>query len=200
MEEGEPTSFADLFKIQSLRKRCVVGFLALFGVQGTATPVNNNYGPYLYDSLGFRTVQQLVIHGGWISVCPFETHFNVLIVDKFGRCKLLIWGFAGRVVALIGECITVSQFYGRKNIHLRCRYLSDSIARETPCSLSLRPLRGDHDLPAGCSDSFCCDQLQLLHRLRCIDLRDDLDCLILSRKGNWLHGRQTKLFKREKRD
>ena len=110
MEEGEPTSFADLFRIPSLRKRCIVGFLTLFAAQGTATLVINNYGPYLYRSLGFNTVQQLVIQGGWISVCPFGNLFNALVVDKVGRCKLLMWGFAGCIVALIGECITVSQF------------------------------------------------------------------------------------------
>ena len=110
MEEGEPTSFSDLFRIPSLRKRCIVGFLALFAAQGTATLVINNYGPYLYRSLGFNTVQQLVIQGGWISVCPFGNLFNALVVDKVGRCKLLIWGFAGCIVALVGECITVSQF------------------------------------------------------------------------------------------
>lgn len=110
MEEGEPTSFADLFRIPSLRKRCIVGFLALFAAQGTATLVINNYGPYLYRSLGFSTVQQLVIQGGWISVCPFGNLFNALVVDKVGRCKLLMWGFAGCIVALVGECITVSKF------------------------------------------------------------------------------------------
>lgn len=110
MEEGEPTSFADLFRIPSLRKRCIVGFLALFAAQGTATLVINNYGPYLYRSLGFSTVQQLVIKGGWISVCPFGNLFNALVVDKVGRCKLLMWGFAGCIVALAGECITVSKF------------------------------------------------------------------------------------------
>ena len=110
MEENEPTSFIDLFRTPSLRKRCIVGFLALFAAQGTATLVINNYGPGLYKSLGFTTVQTLVIQGGWITVCPFGNLFNALVVDKVGRTKLLIWGFAGCIVALIGECITVSQF------------------------------------------------------------------------------------------
>jgi sugar porter (SP) family MFS transporter len=110
MEENDPTSFMDLFRVPSLRKRCIIGFLTLFGAQGTATLVINNYGPSLYSKLGFNTVQQLLIQGGWITVCPFGNLINALIVDKVGRTRLLMFGFAGCVFALIGECITVSIF------------------------------------------------------------------------------------------
>jgi hypothetical protein len=34
--------FADLFKTSAMRKRCVVGFLTMFGAQGTATLVINS--------------------------------------------------------------------------------------------------------------------------------------------------------------
>lgn len=69
-----------------------------------------DYGPSLYKSLGFGTVQQLLIQCGWISICPFGNWINALIVDKVGRTALLMFGFAGCVVALVGECITVSIF------------------------------------------------------------------------------------------
>ncbi len=70
----------------------------------------NNYGPSLYSSLGFNTVQQLLIQSGWISVCPFGNLLNSLVVDRVGRCRMLIIGYAGCVIALIGECITVDRF------------------------------------------------------------------------------------------
>ena len=70
----------------------------------------NNYGPSLYSSLGFGTVSQLVLQGAWITVCPFGNLLNALIVDKTGRTRLLAAGLSGCVIALIGECITVSIF------------------------------------------------------------------------------------------
>ncbi|KAF2103327.1 general substrate transporter [Rhizodiscina lignyota] len=109
-EQEETTSWLDLVKNPGLRKRCIIGWLTLFGAQGTATLVINNYGPLLYKSLGFDTVQQLLIQAGWITVCPFGNYFNALVVDKIGRTRLLMFGFSGCIVALIGECITVSIF------------------------------------------------------------------------------------------
>ncbi|KAK3696007.1 hypothetical protein LTR37_018225 [Vermiconidia calcicola] len=110
MEENEPKAFKDLWLRPSLRKRCIVGFLTLFAAQGSATLVINNYGPSLYASLGFSTVMQLILQGAWISVCPFGNLFNSLVVDRTGRTRLLAAGLAGCVIALIGECVTVSIF------------------------------------------------------------------------------------------
>ncbi|RSM20188.1 hypothetical protein CDV31_000983 [Fusarium ambrosium] len=91
-------------------KECLIGFLTFFAGQGTATLVINNYGPMLYSNLGFNSVQQLLIQSGWITVCPFANFVNSLIVDRFGRVRLLIFGLAGSIVALIGECIAVDVF------------------------------------------------------------------------------------------
>ena len=110
MEENEPNSWRDLWVRKSLRKRCIVGFLTLFAGQGSATLVINNYGPSLYSSLGYSTVMQLILQGAWISVCPFGNIFNSIVVDKTGRTRLLAAGLAGCVLALVGECITVSIF------------------------------------------------------------------------------------------
>ncbi|KEF56198.1 uncharacterized protein A1O9_07779 [Exophiala aquamarina CBS 119918] len=109
-EKQEELSLLDLFRRPSMRKRCIIGWLTMFGAQGTATLVINNYGPSLYASLGFGTVQQLLIQGGWITVCPFGNWINALVVDKIGRTRMLMFGFAGCVIALIGECITVDVF------------------------------------------------------------------------------------------
>lgn len=97
----------DFFRQKSLRKRCIIGWLTFFAGQGTATLVINSkgiplcafpgfelihskdYGPSLYASLGFNTVQQLLIQCGWISVCPFANFVNSLIVDRVGRTRLL---------------------------------------------------------------------------------------------------------------
>ncbi|CRG91746.1 Putative polyol transporter 2 [Talaromyces islandicus] len=107
-ERQDKHTFSDMFRYPAMRKRCLIGFFVLFACQGTATLVINNYGPSLYASLGFDTVSQLLIQGGWITVCPIGNLLNSLIVDRVGRTRLLMAGFAGTVSALVGECITLS--------------------------------------------------------------------------------------------
>ncbi|KAF5575469.1 major facilitator superfamily transporter [Fusarium pseudocircinatum] len=109
-EMQQNVTFLDLLRTPSMRKRCITGFLTTFGCQATATIVINNYGPLLYASLRFSTVQQLLIQCGWISVAPFGNFINAYLVDHIGRVKMLLGGFAGCVIALIGECITMSVF------------------------------------------------------------------------------------------
>ncbi|KAH6974567.1 MFS transporter [Ilyonectria sp. MPI-CAGE-AT-0026] len=107
---ANPVSAVQFWTDKPLRKRCILGWLTFAAGQGTATLVINNYGPMLYSRLGFNPIQQLLIQSGWISVCPFANFVNSLIIDRVGRVKLLMFGLAGSVVALIGECITVDMF------------------------------------------------------------------------------------------
>ncbi|EXJ86817.1 hypothetical protein A1O3_03771 [Capronia epimyces CBS 606.96] len=109
-ERLEAISFMDFLRKPSYRKRCFVGFMVQFTGQSTATQVINNYGPSLYSSLGFGTVQQLLIQSGWVTICPFGNYINALVVDRVGRVKMLVFGFTGCVLALIGEAITVSVY------------------------------------------------------------------------------------------
>ncbi|KND87544.1 putative metabolite transport protein YwtG [Tolypocladium ophioglossoides CBS 100239] len=109
-EKENAVSYADMFRLPHYRKRCIIGFLTMFGAQGTATLVINNFGPLLYSQLSFGTVQQLLIQAGWISVCPIGNFINALVVDRLGRTRMLMFGFAGCIVALIGECATVAQY------------------------------------------------------------------------------------------
>ena len=41
-EKENAVSYADLFRLPHYRKRCIVGFLTMFGAQGTATLVINS--------------------------------------------------------------------------------------------------------------------------------------------------------------
>ncbi|KAI1833197.1 hypothetical protein DTO006G1_5264 [Penicillium roqueforti] len=110
VENTEDHSFKALVTTPALRKRCIIGFVVLFGCQGTATLVINNYGPSLYKSLGFKTNSQLLIQVGWITISPFGNLINSLLADRVGRTRLLMAGYTGVIVALIGECISVSIF------------------------------------------------------------------------------------------
>ncbi|KAJ9256499.1 hypothetical protein DTO207G8_2502 [Paecilomyces variotii] len=117
-EKHNAVSFIELFRRPSLRKRCMIGFLTMFGAQGTATLVINNYGPLLYGNLGFDNVLQIVMQAAWITVGAFGNAINALLVDRIGRVRMLMFGFAGCVIALVGECITLSIFQrtGQKEV------------------------------------------------------------------------------------
>ncbi|RFU25999.1 hypothetical protein B7463_g10334, partial [Scytalidium lignicola] len=109
-EKQNAITWKDMFTHPTLRFRCFLGFITLFACQATGTQVINNYGPLLYKRLGYDTVLQLLIQSCWITVCPLGNVFNALVVDRIGRVRLLIFGFTGTTIALIGECITVSIF------------------------------------------------------------------------------------------
>lgn len=42
LEQQNPTSFKDMFVQPGLRKRCIIGWLTMFGAQGTGTLVINS--------------------------------------------------------------------------------------------------------------------------------------------------------------
>jgi len=104
---------------KSLRKRCIIGFLTMFGAQCTATIVINSkyyaainmsnrfltlgtdFDPLLYGNLGFNTVQQLGIQCGWVSTAPFGNLINAMIVDRVGRVRLLCEPFIIHQVARV---------------------------------------------------------------------------------------------------
>ncbi|KAK6364416.1 hypothetical protein LTS17_012181 [Exophiala oligosperma] len=109
-EKHKSVAFKDLILESSLRKRTLLGFLTLFGCQAAGTQVINNYGPSLYAGLGFGTTDTLLIQSGWITVVVFGNMINTVILDKFGRRPLFLFGFTSCVIALIGECISVARY------------------------------------------------------------------------------------------
>lgn len=111
-EKQNSIKFKDLFVNPTLRKRTVIGFLSLFGSQAAGTQVINNYGPSLYAGLGFDKTKTLLVQCGWITTIIFGNIINALVLDKFGRRPLFLFGFAGCVAALIGECAAIARFQG----------------------------------------------------------------------------------------
>lgn len=54
-EKQNAMSFIDLFRHATLRKRCIIGWLTMFGAQGTATLVINSKSPQLRPQSSFRS-------------------------------------------------------------------------------------------------------------------------------------------------
>lgn len=109
-EKRNAVAFKDLFIDPCLRMRTLLGFLTLFGSQAAGTQVINNYGPSLYAGLGYNTTNTFLIQCGWITTIIFGNIINTIALDRFGRKPLFIIGFAGCVIALIGECASVSRY------------------------------------------------------------------------------------------
>ncbi|KAJ9501185.1 hypothetical protein H2202_002979 [Exophiala xenobiotica] len=109
-EKHNAVRFLDLFTHKTLRRRTLVGFLTLLGGQAAGTQVVNNYGPSLYAALGYDGTQTLLIQCCWITTVAIGNIINASIIDKLGRRPLLHFGFAACIIAMIGECVTVSTF------------------------------------------------------------------------------------------
>lgn len=59
-EKQNHVGFMDLFRHKSLRKRCIVGFITMFGAQGTATLVINSKSMTPSVSIHSRKLKDLV--------------------------------------------------------------------------------------------------------------------------------------------
>jgi hypothetical protein len=63
-----------MFTKASYRKRVILACAFAFIGQSTAVLVVNNYGPTLYESLGYGVKDQLILQCGWVTVgIPFNT-------------------------------------------------------------------------------------------------------------------------------
>ncbi|CAK7228639.1 hypothetical protein SCUCBS95973_006946 [Sporothrix curviconia] len=119
-EQRHAVTTRQMFTQSSMRKRCTLGFLVMVGAQATGTIVINNYGTSLYKSLGFSSLNQLVMAAAWVTVAPIGNLFNALVVDRFGRVRMLVTGYIGCLVALIGASVTIALYdkTGGINRHL----------------------------------------------------------------------------------
>lgn len=77
-------SWKEMFTRPSYRKRVILGCTFAFIGQSTAILVINNYGPTLYEALGYGTRDRLVLQCGWVTVgIPFNA-LGKLIPRFFG--------------------------------------------------------------------------------------------------------------------
>lgn len=104
-----PSSWLSIMQVPSYRKRAIIGFFTMFAAQCTGTQVINSmldsvslrsqdtraelhladYGPALYQSMGFDTKKQLLISAGWITLGIPANFLNALLLDRVGRKWLM---------------------------------------------------------------------------------------------------------------
>lgn len=67
-------TWKEMFVRPSYRRRVILGCAFAFIGQSTAVLVINNYGPTLYEALGYDTRDRLILQAGWVTVgIPFNT-------------------------------------------------------------------------------------------------------------------------------
>lgn len=82
-------AYVHIFRTSSLRKRAICSILVWIMAQSTGVLVVVNLLPLILRSLGYGTVLQLGLALAWITCALFGCIVNVLIMDRFGRVKLL---------------------------------------------------------------------------------------------------------------
>ena len=96
-------SYWDLIRKPSYRKRAILAFGTTCLCNFSGVLVISNYGPTIYSGLGYGTVDQLVLAGGWQTTCFVCGVAGVFIIDKLTRPRLFMLGLLGCLSCLIVE-------------------------------------------------------------------------------------------------
>lgn len=99
--ENAPRGWLDMLKKKSYRKRLLLGFAVQFIAQSTGVLVVNNYQVLLYGNLGLTGSLPLALNGVYNALAAFMNWINSLILDRFGRIRIMIIGLVGRPKWLI---------------------------------------------------------------------------------------------------
>jgi MFS family permease len=77
--------------------------------------VINNYGPILYKTLGYSTVQQIIYPAAWLTFAVGMNAMAMLFVDRFPRPKYMAFGVFGCMVSLSCEAAIVATYISSTN-------------------------------------------------------------------------------------
>lgn len=103
-------SWKQMFMKPSYRKRVILGTVFAFIGQSTAILVVNNYGPTFYSTLGFGTRDQLILACGWISAAIPANFIGAVVMDRYGRRPLMLFGVFGCMICIIIEAAMVALY------------------------------------------------------------------------------------------
>ncbi|KAK6604249.1 hypothetical protein H4I95_06152 [Botrytis cinerea] len=109
-------NFFALFKEPSTRIRMIYGFFIIFAAQSSGVLVINNYQITLYEGLGITGWKALLLFGVYTSWAATMNWVNALLLDRFGRVKVMTFGMLGAVVAISCETAMVARFAGTNNV------------------------------------------------------------------------------------
>ncbi|CAG8429090.1 unnamed protein product [Penicillium salamii] len=110
IERNSPSGFIYIFRTPSHRKRAFCSILLWVMGQATGITTIGNLIPTLLGALGFGTTMQLGLGVVWAVCAVVGCGFNVLLLDRVGRVRLLVAGGFG-CAAIIGTMAALQKYY-----------------------------------------------------------------------------------------
>ncbi|CAG8233810.1 unnamed protein product [Penicillium salamii] len=110
IERNSPSGFIYIFRTPSHRKRAFCSILLWVMGQATGITTIGNLIPTLLGALGFGTTMQLGLGVVWAVCAVIGCGFNVLLLDRVGRVRLLVVGGFG-CAAIIGMMAALQKCY-----------------------------------------------------------------------------------------
>lgn len=104
-DQARPHSFLSILRAPATRKRALCGLLTWMMAQVIA-----NFAPLLFGGLGYGVTLQLCLAVAWAAACQFGTFMSPLLIDRFGRVKLMVIGGYLCSMCLIIEAV-LQRFY-----------------------------------------------------------------------------------------
>lgn len=89
-----------ILTLATYRKRLILAALLVIATQNTAVLVINNYNTLLYQSLGLTNTQALIVSASYNTWGMLANFVGAPLSDRFGRRKMLLFGFIGDFIAL----------------------------------------------------------------------------------------------------
>ncbi|KIW13761.1 hypothetical protein PV08_08952 [Exophiala spinifera] len=116
VDQSLPSSWMHIIRSPSLRKRLICTLLVWTMAQSTGITVLANLTPQLFGALGYGTVLQLALSLVW-TVCLFiGCFFNIYLIDRIGRVKLIVAGGWGMVILLACESALQARYLDGSNL------------------------------------------------------------------------------------
>lgn len=100
-------SWIDMFV--RYRKRTLCGILVVVANQFTGANLLANFGVRLYAQLGYSASISLIFQAGWYCVGALLAATAVVIVDRVGRVRLLVYSVLGSAVFVSIETALAAQ-------------------------------------------------------------------------------------------
>jgi len=111
-DKQQNSSYLQMFKKPSWRKRSLIALFLMFATQSTGCLGITTFQVIIYQSLGLDKSMPLLMYGVYVTVAAFFNYSGALMVDKIGRRRMFLLGYPIIAVALLIEALLQKQYVG----------------------------------------------------------------------------------------
>jgi sugar porter (SP) family MFS transporter len=110
-----PSSWMDIFKRPSYRKRLLMAIYLVFSIQATGSQVLTIYATTIFKNLGYSPAKQLLLQAGLFAMnWPLAT-ICIFYTEKFRRPTLITAGMVGMTITLVCYTALIANFLNSEN-------------------------------------------------------------------------------------